>query len=68
MGWGHTCISQAAELAHRAEVARLCLFHHDPAQDDDAIDRKLEQAQDWLRKAGSSTQALAPREGDELRI
>ena len=68
VGWGHTCISQAAELAHRAEVARLCLFHHDPAQDDDAIDRKLEQAQDWLRKAGSSTQALAPREGDELRI
>ena len=68
VGWGHTCVSQVAELAHRAEVDRLCLFHHDPAQTDDDIDQKLESAVRWLQRAGSTTTALAPRERDELRL
>lgn len=68
VGWGHTCTSQVAELAHRAEVDRLCIFHHDPSQTDDDIDRKLDEVRAWLDREGSSTRALAPRERDELRL
>ncbi len=66
VGWGHTAVSQVAELAHRAAVKRLCIFHHDPQQTDDDIDRKLEDVQAWLARHQSSTMALAPRERDEL--
>lgn len=68
VGWGHTCVSQVADLAHRAQVKRLCLFHHDPAQNDDDIDRKLESVQAVLQRMGSSTEAIAPRERDVLML
>ena len=33
-GWGHSTIEMAAEVARKAEVKRLVLFHHDPIHDD----------------------------------
>ncbi|MCX7161153.1 MAG: response regulator, partial [Proteobacteria bacterium] len=41
--WGHSCVSEVADLAVRADVKRLHLFHHDPDQSDDDIDRKLDE-------------------------
>jgi ribonuclease BN (tRNA processing enzyme) len=38
--WGHSCVSEVADLAARAKVKRLYLFHHDPDQTDDDIDLK----------------------------
>jgi phosphoribosyl 1,2-cyclic phosphodiesterase len=37
-GWGHTAIEQAIEVARRAEVKRLALFHHDPVRTDAQLD------------------------------
>ena len=68
VGWGHSCVSKVVELADRAQVKTLCLFHHDPDQDDDAIDRKLEIAAGMLAKRKSATEVLAPREGEHFRI
>ena len=68
VGWGHTNLSQVAKLAHEAGVKRLCLHHHDPAQTDDDIDRKLEFVSEWLAAHGSSTIALAPRERETLIV
>ena len=68
VGWGHSSVSQVADLAHRAEVERLCIFHHDPSQTDDDIDRKLEDVQRWLSSRSSKTEALAPRERDSLQF
>jgi phosphoribosyl 1,2-cyclic phosphodiesterase len=36
-GWGHSTWREAVEVARRAEVARLALFHHDPRRDDDTL-------------------------------
>jgi ribonuclease BN (tRNA processing enzyme) len=38
VGWGHSSIRHALELAERAAVRRLMPFHHDPAHDDDELD------------------------------
>lgn len=38
-GYGHSTVEIAAELASEAGVGKLVLFHHDPANDDDTLDR-----------------------------
>ncbi len=64
IGWGHSCLTEVAKLAHRAQVKKLHLFHHDPAQSDDAIDRKRSLTQAVLDSLGSDTICEAPAEGD----
>lgn len=66
--WEHSCISQVADLADRAQVKALYLFHHDPAQNDDDIDLKLKNAQKILAERNSKTQVFAPSEGDRVDI
>jgi phosphoribosyl 1,2-cyclic phosphodiesterase len=68
VGWGHSCVSQVAGLAHAANVKNLCLFHHDPDQDDEDIDAKLASAEKRLRELGSSANCMAPAEGDLIRF
>jgi len=62
VGWGHSCISRVVALAHRANIRVLYLAHHDPDQDDDAIDGKFESAKKYMRDLNSSTDVLAPAE------
>jgi len=38
-GWGHSTIEMAAEVAAKAQVKKLVLYHHDPQHDDPAMDR-----------------------------
>jgi phosphoribosyl 1,2-cyclic phosphodiesterase/CheY-like chemotaxis protein len=64
--WGHSCVSQVADLAARAEVKRLHLFHHDPDQTDEHIDAKLAETRAELERLGSKVLCEAPAEGDEL--
>ena len=33
-GWGHSTWQEAVELARKAQVKQLILFHHDPEHDD----------------------------------
>ncbi len=42
--WGHCTVDYALEVAHRAGVDELVLFHHDPAHDDDQVDELLASA------------------------
>lgn len=65
--WGHSAVGEVSELAHSAGVKTLHLFHHDPDQDDDAIDLKLEKARQRLEQLGSSTVVVAPSEGSIWR-
>jgi phosphoribosyl 1,2-cyclic phosphodiesterase len=37
-GWGHSTTEHAAQLARKAEVDRLMLFHHDPMHADDQLE------------------------------
>ena len=64
--WGHSCVSQVADLAARAEVKRLHLFHHDPDQTDIDIDAKLDETRKELARLGSNVICDAPAEGSEL--
>jgi len=68
VGWGHSCVSQVAWLAHAANVKNLCLFHHDPDQDDEDIDAKLASVEKRLRELGSSANCTASAEGDLIRF
>ena len=66
--WGHSCVSQVADLAARAEVKRLHLFHHDPDQTDVDIDAKLDEMRKELERLGSKVVCEAPAEGSELML
>lgn len=66
IGWGHSCTSEVIRIATQARVKSLHLFHHDPDQDDDAIDRKLAQAQRGLEQLNSTVECLCPTEGDQF--
>jgi CheY-like chemotaxis protein/phosphoribosyl 1,2-cyclic phosphodiesterase len=66
--WGHSCVSQVIDLAARAEVKRLHLFHHDPDDTDERIDRKLDEAREGLVKLGSKVQCDAPAEESTLAL
>ncbi len=41
-GWGHSTIEMAAEVARKAKVKRLLLFHHEPTHDDKTM-KKIEK-------------------------
>jgi len=68
VNWGHSCISKVCEIADRGNVKNLYLFHHDPDQDDDAIDEKFNMATRKLKELGSSVTCIAPKEGDSFRL
>jgi len=68
VGWGHSCLSQVIELAAMAEVKALYLFHHDPDQDDDAIDMKLAMAEMLAKKKGADFELHCPAEGLSLLV
>jgi phosphoribosyl 1,2-cyclic phosphodiesterase len=60
-GYGHTSHIEAVRLGLAAGVETLVLFHHDPAHDDEMLDRMgLEAAQ---LADGSRTQVLMARDG-----
>jgi phosphoribosyl 1,2-cyclic phosphodiesterase len=64
--WGHSSPVMGAEMAYRAGVQRLVLFHHDPTSSDQTIYAGLRQAEAWLAKRGSSCQVIIANEGLEI--
>jgi hypothetical protein len=54
-------------VAKEAGAQRLALFHHDPAHDDDTIDRLLIEAQDAAAHIGAG-EVLAASEGLSLEL
>jgi CheY-like chemotaxis protein/phosphoribosyl 1,2-cyclic phosphodiesterase len=64
--WGHSSVSQVAELAAAAQVKRLHLFHHDPDQTDEDIDLKLDEMRAALGRQRSSVECAAPAEGSTV--
>lgn len=67
-GWGHSAIEEVVKIVCDAKVKTFCLFHHDPDQLDDDIDRKLVLARRLLADAGSTTNCIAPRERETLTL
>ena len=69
--WGHSSAIMGAELAFRAGVRRLALFHHDPSSSDEQIWAGKEQAEAYLmrRQPGSSgCEVIAAYDGLSFKI
>lgn len=62
--WGHCTYGYAVEVARRAKVDTLCLFHHDPAHDDDDVDALLAEAKEIAGSKGPKV--IAAHEGLKL--
>ncbi len=45
-GWGHSSWEQAVEVAQRAEVKKLALFHHDPEYNDTFLMKMEKECQE----------------------
>lgn len=56
VGWGHSSVEHAVAFAAAAEVGQLVPFHHDPAHDDDGLDRLLAEA----RRHGPARLRISP--------
>jgi len=68
VGWGHSCTSRVADVAAKANVKLLCLYHHDPDEYDKDIDKKVAQARQLLKALGSKTRCIAPKERSKIFI
>lgn len=62
VGWGHSTWERGVRLADQAGAKQLCLFHHDPAHDDDFMDRLAAAAND--ARPGT----LTAREGQVVEL
>jgi len=68
VGWGHSSIDYAVDVALAAGVERLVLFHHDPSHDDATMERMEAMARAHVEQRGQALDVLAAREGLELEV
>lgn len=66
--WGHSSVTEVANLACAAQVKNLYLFHHDPEHTDDDLDRKLEVAQAVIKAQGLKINVLLPVENKPILL
>ncbi len=66
--WGHSTAMMGAELAYRADVKRLALFHHDPTSTDEKIWQAKEQAEAYLVHRHRACEVLIAYDGLSLEI
>jgi phosphoribosyl 1,2-cyclic phosphodiesterase/CheY-like chemotaxis protein len=61
LGWGHSPVEFAVDLAVANRVRRLALYHHDPMRDDAGVDRIVASARQ--RAEGSGVEVFGAAEG-----
>ena len=66
--WGHSTIDTAIDVAARANVKRLVLYHHDPDRSDDALDHIGRDASRAGRERNPHLEVVVAREGLELEV
>jgi phosphoribosyl 1,2-cyclic phosphodiesterase len=67
-GWGHSTMEYAVDLAVRAGVKQLVLFHHDPLHSDRWIRTQLARARRRAAAQRSTVEIIAAAEGDQLEL
>jgi phosphoribosyl 1,2-cyclic phosphodiesterase len=65
VGWGHSRVTDAVDVARLARARRLVTFHHDPAHNDATLDEMLGVAR---ARAGDALEVMPGREGKTFRI
>jgi phosphoribosyl 1,2-cyclic phosphodiesterase len=63
VGWGHSSMEYAVDMALAAGVKRLALFHHDPTHDDETLDRLVERCRRRVTACQGALTVFAAAEG-----
>jgi phosphoribosyl 1,2-cyclic phosphodiesterase len=66
--WGHSSCFSATDLAIRAKVKHLALYHHDPEDTDSGLDQKVLACQQRAARHGAALVISVAREGVELKF
>ena len=68
--WGHSSNIVGVELCQMAEAKHLCLFHHEPAVDDEAISQLLAEAQrlEEITRMGAPLRVTAAYDGMDIEL
>src|SRR5436309_3448338 len=68
VGWGHSTVEYAVDVALAAQVKRLALFHHDPLRDDAAVDRLIDICRQRVEARGGTLDVFAASEGQVIDL
>ncbi len=63
LGWGHSTLKYATDVAIEAGARRLVLYHHDPTHDDPTIERLEAECQAHAMARRSTMEVVAAAEG-----
>jgi phosphoribosyl 1,2-cyclic phosphodiesterase len=67
-GWGHSTFEDVMDLAQKAGVRRLALFHHDPTHDDEMMAALEAGSVKLVKDRRASLEVFAAREGMSLAL
>jgi phosphoribosyl 1,2-cyclic phosphodiesterase len=68
VGWGHSTVEYAVDVARAADARRLALFHHDPTRTDDAVDALVARGRARARECGYAGEVFAAAEGTTVTM
>lgn len=68
VGWGHPRATTVVDMAIQAGVKRLALFHHDPMESDDDVNRKLDLCRARAQHHRCDIDIFAARELVEIKL
>jgi len=68
VGWGHSTVEYAVDIAVAARARRLALFHHDPLRHDDAVDRIVALSRERAAASGMALDLFAAAEGQTVDL
>ena len=68
VGWGHSTVEYVVDIARRAGVARVALYHHDPNRTDDEVDDLVALARARARASGYEGEIFAAEEGMSIEL
>jgi diguanylate cyclase (GGDEF)-like protein len=68
LGWGHSTVQYATDVALAAKARRLALFHHDPIRDDAAVEQLESVARQRAAAHDSGLEVFAAAEGLAIEV
>jgi phosphoribosyl 1,2-cyclic phosphodiesterase len=68
VGWGHSTVEYAIDVARAAGARRLALFHHDPTRTDTAVDELIAHAHAHAATVGFDGEVFAAAEGQTITL
>jgi phosphoribosyl 1,2-cyclic phosphodiesterase/CheY-like chemotaxis protein len=68
IGWGHSTIEYAVDVAMAANARKLALYHHDPNRGDDAVDLLVGTARERVAAASADLSVVGAAEGSTIEL